>query len=72
MFGPLKKRWNKSIDDFRLVHKMSITRSNLFQIFEPAWETTIIGLPTNATSGFRTCGLVPFNVNNVAEFQQAS
>ena len=65
VFGPLKKRWNKSIDDFRLVHKMSITRSHFFQIFDPAWETTI-GLPTNVTSGFRTCGLIPFNVNSVS------
>ena len=64
VFGPLKKKWNKSIQDFRLLHKMSITRSHFFGIFDEPWQATIAN-KHNVVSGFRSCGLVPFNADAV-------
>lgn len=64
IFGPLKKKWNASIENFRLLNKVSITRSHFFHVFDPAWESCV-AMTQNVIAGFRCCGLVPFNVNNV-------
>ena len=49
---------------FRSLHKVSITRSHFLAIFDTAWKKTI-ALPQNVISGFRSCGLVPINPDNV-------
>ena len=41
VFGPLKKKWNLSIDAFRSLHKVSITRSHFLAIFDTAWKKTL-------------------------------
>ena len=64
VFGPLKKEWNKSINFFRNQYGVAISRSHFFQIFDPAWKASTT-LSNNVVSGFRSCGLVPFNVENV-------
>ena len=64
VFGPLKKKWNKSINHFRNQYGVAITRSQFFQVFDTAWKASI-NQPNNVVFGFRACGLVPFNVDNV-------
>ena len=63
VFGPLKKSWNASIEDFKNKYQAPVTKKNFFQVFDPAWQ--ICKEKKHAISGFRATGLVPFNVNNV-------
>ena len=63
VFGPLKKQWNKSIDDFKSEHKRAMTKLDFFPVFDKAWKNSTN--PRNAISGFRKTGLIPFNADNV-------
>ena len=64
VFGPLKKEWNKAIDNFRNTYKMAVTRSNFFQMFDQAWKLATAN-PDNVKSGFKSTGIVPLNPNSV-------
>lgn len=64
VFGPLKKAWNKSIESFKLQYKIAMTRNNFFQVFDKAWISAI-NSPNNVISGFKSTGLIPFDVDNV-------
>ena len=64
VFGPLKKSWNKSIKEFYMKFRTPMTKNHFFPVFDRAWKETC-AKPQNAVSGFRSTGLVPFNVDNV-------
>ena len=64
VFGPLKKKWNESINTFKETFHVAVTRSNFLQVFDPAWKSVTVG-STKAKAGFRTCGLVPFDPSAV-------
>ena len=64
VFGPLKKFWNKSIQDFYATHRVAMTKTHFFPVFNTAWKQSC-GRPENAVSGFRSTGLVPFNAEQV-------
>ena len=64
VFGPVKKHWNKALEDFRGKFKVSVTRTHFFPVFDQAWKAAIANVQ-NVISGFRSCGLLPFNVENV-------
>lgn len=59
VFGPLKKSWNDSIEDFQVKFKTSMTKAHFFPVFDKAWK--IATRKENAISGFEATGLVPFN-----------
>lgn len=63
VFGPLKKLWNKAIDEFKEEFKMPMTKANFFPAFDKAWKS-LTG-KKHAVSGFKATGLVPFNPNQV-------
>ena len=64
VFGPLKKRWNEQVEKFRREFHLALTRSHFFQVFDPVWKFAL-SKPENMKSGFKACGLVPFNVENI-------
>ena len=64
VFGPLKKLWDKSLREFRVKHRVAMTKQHFFTVFDGAWKQTVRN-PSNAISGFRSTGLVPFNVENI-------
>ena len=65
VFGPMKKKWNKSLDDFkRLYRGLSMSRTHFFSVFDKCWkDSTSV---ENAKAGFRKCGLVPWDRETVA------
>lgn len=65
VFGPFKKHWNNSLDEFgRKFKGLSMSRTHFFPVFQKCWEKAVES-PGNVVSGFRKCGLVPFNVEAV-------
>lgn len=61
-FKPLKVYWNKALDTFRRQNPgRSVTKLQFPKIFSEAWYRA--STPTNAISGFRGCGIHPFNPN---------
>lgn len=66
VYGPLKKHWNDSLNDFSREYKgLAMSRTHFFKVFDHAWKQCIAN-KQNVMSGFRKCGLVPFNPNAVA------
>ena len=65
VYGPLKKYWNDSLNSFSKKYKgLSMSRTHFFPTFESAWKKAV-DTPENVRSGFRKCGLVPFNPDAV-------
>ena len=64
VFGPQKKLWDKSLREFCVKHRVAMTKQHFFTVFDSAWRQTVRN-PSNAISGFRSTGLVPFNVENI-------
>lgn len=65
-FHPLKVEWRKSVIDWRMYNQgIKIIREQ----FAPLLKKTIYRMEENLRqsikSGFKTCGLVPFNANNI-------
>lgn len=64
-FRPLKMEWKKSVHCWRMEHSgQKINR----EVFAPILETTfkkMEKIPDIIKNGFRTCGLVPFNADNI-------
>ena len=63
VFGPVKKLWNKALDEFKLKYKIQISKAHFFQVFDNAWKAT--AQKNHGVAGFRCTGLVPFEPNNV-------
>ena len=61
VYGPLKTYWNEALKDFsNQFPNMAMTKVNFFSVFDIAWKKAK-GKPENAVSGFKKCGLIPFN-----------
>ena len=63
VFGPLKKLWNKAIDDFKEEFKMPMTKANFFSAFDKAWKN--LTSKKHSVAGFKATGLVPYNPNQI-------
>ena len=59
VFKTVKSQWNESLEKFQKKHRMAMKRFNFFQVFDECWKKA--RSPENAVSGFRKCGLVPFD-----------
>jgi hypothetical protein len=65
VYGPLKKFWNDSLDEFCKKYKgLSMSKTHFFPVFHQAWVRAEES-PQNVKSGFRKTGLVPFNPDAV-------
>ena len=66
VYGPLKKYWNSQLNEFAKEYRgLAMNRSHFFKVFDGAWKKSIANTQ-HAVSGFRKCGLVPFNPDAVA------
>ena len=60
VFGPLKRNWQEACHNY--MHKNPgkvVTRYNFSSLLSEAWSKTMI--PSTLASGFRKCGVYPFN-----------
>lgn len=64
VFGPLKKLWNKSINEFKIKYRLAMSIQHFFPVFDSAWKEAC-SRPKNVISAFKSTGLVPFSVENV-------
>ena len=61
VYGPLKKYWNESLDNFsRKYRGLAMTRNHFFSVFDTAWKKAVASRDI-IRSGFRKSGLLPFN-----------
>ena len=66
VYGPLKKYWNESLEDFSRSYKsLYMSRMHFLQVFDKTWKRACESTD-NIKSGFRKCGLVPYNPDAVA------
>ena len=64
VFGPLKQHWRNACHDFMQKHAgQVITKYNFSALLNKAWMATMT--PTNICSGFRTCGIYPYDRNAI-------
>lgn len=64
VFGPMKKIWNKCLDDFKRDYKgLSMTRNHFFPVFDKCWKEATGA--QNVKAGFKKCGLVPLNRDTI-------
>ena len=65
VYGPLKKEWNSSLTTFAKEYKgLAMSRAHFLKVFDKAWKK-VTSNPQIAVSGFRKCGLMPFNPNAI-------
>ena len=66
VFGPLKRSWQEAYHDFIQAHPgRMITKYQFNQIFSPVWLKSMV--PASTISGFKTCGIHPFNPKAVLD-----
>ena len=66
VFGPLKNNWQEACHMFIQNHPgRVITKYQFNEIFSPAWLKSMA--PANAISGFKACGIYPFNPKAVLD-----
>jgi len=66
VFGPLKKSWNEECHEFVQSHPGKvITKYKFSEIFSKAWLKSMV--PANIISGFKVCGIYPFNPKTVLD-----
>lgn len=64
VFGPLKKNWSDVCHRFLQSHPgQVVTKYQFSSLPNEAWMMTMT--PTNIVSGFRKCGVHPFNANTI-------
>ena len=60
VFSPLKAQWGRVAHDFLQSNPGKvITKFNFSALFIKAWVNAVT--PVNVISGFKTCGIYPFN-----------
>ena len=60
VFGPMKKKWNDSLEAFKKEYKgLSMSRTHFFPVFDKCWKNSTSA--DNVKAGFRKCGLVPWD-----------
>ena len=62
VYGPLKKQWSISINNFQRKFHQTVSRANFFPIFDKALEAVKRNTQI-VESGFKKSGLLPFNPN---------
>ena len=62
VYGPLKKQWNTSVNNFKVKFNQMMNRASFFTVFDEAWEACRRN-KQNIISGFRKAGLIPFDPN---------
>ena len=66
VFGPLKNCWQEACHNFIQAHPgRVITKYQFNEIFSTAWLKSMT--PANIISGFKTCGVYPFNPKAVLD-----
>lgn len=70
VFGPLKRNWASACHDFMSMNPGKVvTRYQFSALLNTAWTATMT--PSNITSGFRKCGIFPFNAEtHVSSLEQ--
>ena len=64
VFGPMKKMWNVSIEEFKKKYMgLSMSKAHFFPVFQNCWSNSTSA--ANVKAGFKKCGLVPFNADAV-------
>ena len=64
VFGPLKRRWSTVCHNYLQKHPgVLISKYNFSELFAEAWLQALT--PANIVSGFRKCGIHPFNRNAI-------
>lgn len=65
VFGPLKQNWGDVCHTFMQQHPGQIvTKYQFSTLFNEAWMKSIV--PANIVSGFKKCGVHPFNPDAIA------
>ena len=64
IFGPLKSQWKKVVQSHIAKHGKAVTRYEFSSLFADVWYSVMI--PKNIHSGFKVCGVFPFNRDTVA------
>ena len=66
VFGPLKSAYNGECSDFLVDHPLHVINKWTFPtLFRKSWEKALS--VENITSGFRACGIYPFNAGAVPQ-----
>ena len=66
VYGPLKSNWKSVCHDYIQSHPgRVITKYQFSKLFSKAWLSTIV--PGNIISGFKHCGVYPFNPRAVLD-----
>ena len=66
VFGPLKSAYNGECSDFLVDHPLHVINKWTFStLFRKSWEKALS--VENITSGFRACGIYPFNAGAVPQ-----
>ena len=65
VFGPLKRMWTDACHEFTQNNPgRVITKFQFSSLFSKAWNNALT--PANITSGFRKCGVFPFNQSAIS------
>ena len=71
VFGPLKKNWYEECHMYVQSHPgRIITKYHFNEVFSKAWLKSM--MPANIISGFKTCGIYPFNPRAVLDHDPTS
>ncbi len=71
VFGPLKRHWSDVCHDFQQSNPgMVISKFNFSRLFAEAWLKALT--PVNIVSGFRKCGIYPFNRDAIPLSEEGS
>ena len=64
VFGPLKQHWRNACHDFMQAHPGRVITKNAFSaLLNKAWMITMT--PSNICSGFKKCGIYPYDRNAI-------
>ena len=67
VFGPLKSNWGEACHDYIQANPgRVVTKYQFSSLLSQAWMKTMV--PLNIISGFRTCGVYPFNPMAVLDY----
>ena len=65
-FGPLTKAYNTVCTEYMAASRQNVVfKASWAGLFRQAWEQAVT--PQNIKSGFRACGIMPFNPNAIPE-----
>lgn len=71
VFGPLKRHWSDVCHDYQQKNPgVVLTKFNFNKVFSKAWLRALT--PSNIVSGFKKCGVHPFNRNAIPVSDESS